>query len=108
MNNRERRASKYLPFESLKGLKEQLALADQFNRTSMNRETLSEDEKFEMNVILFDCFSRNQAVTIFYYKDGLPQNFSGVIQKIDILNQQIIFLPKKKFSIDTIYKIEMK
>lgn len=107
MNDRERRASKYLPFESLKGLKERIALVDQLER-SIRRPLLSEDEKFEMNVILFDCYSRNKAVTIYYYKDGILKDFSGVIQKIDILNKQIIFLPKKKFLIDTIYKIEMK
>ncbi|MDE7263042.1 MAG: YolD-like family protein [Anaeroplasmataceae bacterium] len=107
MNDRERRASKYLPFESLKGLKEQIEIEDQFNKIS-SLPILSEDEQLQMNYILFDCFSRNKAITISYFQNGFLCKYSGVIQKIDILNKQIIFIPKKKFSMDTIYEVVMK
>ncbi|MDE6655607.1 MAG: YolD-like family protein [Anaeroplasmataceae bacterium] len=106
MNDRERRASKYLPFDSLKGLKERINQEDRQNKKGIP--TLSEDEKLEMNYILFDCFSRNKAITISYFENGRENSFSGVIQKIDVLNKQIVFLPKRKFSMESIYKVIMK
>lgn len=107
MNDKERRASKYLPFESLKGLKEQLNLEDQYTKKSVIPNK-SDDEKLQMNYILFDCYSRNKAITISYFENGLLHKYSGVIQKIDVVNKQIIFLPKRKFSMDVIYEIVMK
>lgn len=107
MNDKERRASKYLPFDSLKGLKERIEQEDR-RKLTLDLPILSEDEKLEMNYILFDCFSRNKAITISYLENGRTNSYSGVIKKIDVINKQIIFLPKKKFSMDSIYKIVMK
>ncbi|MDE7213499.1 MAG: YolD-like family protein [Anaeroplasmataceae bacterium] len=107
MNDKERRASKYLPFDSLKGLKERIEQEDR-RKLTLDLPILSEDEKLEMNYILFDCFSRNKAITISYLENGRTNSYSGVIKKIDLINKQIIFLPKKKFSMDSIYKIVMK
>ncbi|MDE6241931.1 MAG: YolD-like family protein [Anaeroplasmataceae bacterium] len=107
MNDRERRASKYLPFDSLKGLKERIELEDK-QKLIDEFPILSEDEKLEMNYMLFDCYSRNQAVTISYLENGRTNSYSGVIQKIDVLNKQIIFMPKKKFPMESIYKIVIK
>ncbi|MDE7105640.1 MAG: YolD-like family protein, partial [Anaeroplasmataceae bacterium] len=84
MNEKERRAAKYLPFESLKGLKERIEQEDQ-KRFLKEMPLLSEDEKLEMNYILFDCYSKNKAITISYLEDGRLVNYSGVIQKIDVL-----------------------
>lgn len=107
MNDRERRASKYLPFESLKGLKEELDKEDK-RKMMQSLPNLSDDEKLEMNFTLFDCYSKNKAITISYLENGLFQDYSGVIHKIDVVNKQIIFLPKRKFDLDNIYKIVMK
>ncbi|MCM1130213.1 MAG: YolD-like family protein [Roseburia sp.] len=107
MNDKERRASKYLPFDSLKGLKERIEQEDR-RKFILDLPILSEDEKLEMNYILFDCYSRNKAITISYLENGKENSYSGVIQKIDVLNKQIIFLPKKKFSLDSIYRVVMK
>ncbi|MDE6407736.1 MAG: YolD-like family protein [Anaeroplasmataceae bacterium] len=107
MNDKERRASKYLPFDSLKGLKEKIEQEDR-KKLIYELPVLSEDERQEMNYILFDCYSQNRAVTISYLENGRTNSFSGVIQKIDVLNKQIIFLPKKKFPMESIYKIVMK
>ena len=107
MNDKERRASKYLPFDSLKGLKERIEQEDR-RKFTLDLPILSEDEKLEMNYILFDCYSRNKAITISYLENGRTNSYSGVIKKIDVLNKQIIFLPKKKFSLESIYKVVMK
>lgn len=107
MNDKERRASKYLPFDSLKGLKERIEQEDR-RKLILDLPILSEDEKQEMNYILFDCYSRNKAITISYLENGRTNSYSGVIKKIDVLNKQIIFLPKKKFSLENIYKVVMK
>lgn len=62
----------------------------------------------EMNNILFEYYSNNKAITIAYTKNGSTNFYSGIIWKIDILNQQIIFLPKKKFSMNNINRIIVK
>ncbi|MDE5547219.1 MAG: YolD-like family protein [Anaeroplasmataceae bacterium] len=107
MNDRERRASKYLPFDSLKGLKERIEQEDK-QKIIDELPILSEDERLEMNYMLFDCYSRNRAITISYVENGRSNSYSGVIKKIDVLNKQIIFLPKKKFPMESIYKIVIK
>lgn len=107
MNDRERRAAKYLPFDSLKGLKERI-LEEDLKQSRQHFSKLSEDEKLQMNSILMECYSHNKAITVFYFENGKILNYSGVIQRIDVLNRQIIFMPKKKFPMEIIYKIEQK
>lgn len=107
MNDRERRAAKYLPFDSLKGLKEAIAQED----SALQQPTLpliSEEEKLQMNLILFECFSKNRAVHLYYFEEGKLLEYSGVIKSIDVLNRQLTLLPKKKFSIDSIYRLSVK
>ena len=106
MNDRERRASKYLPFDSLKGLKEAIEQED-YRVQKRKRPYMSEEEKFQMNLILFECYSKNRAIVLYYYEKDALKEYRGVIKKIDVLNRQIILLPKKKFSLDDIYRITM-
>lgn len=107
MNDRQRRAAKYLPFDSLKGLKEAI---EQEDRKSSNDSipTITEEEKLQMNLILFDCFSKNKAIHLYYFEEGKLLEYSGVIKSIDVLNKQVILLPKRKFAIDSIYRISIK
>lgn len=107
MTDKERRAAKYLPFESLKGLKEMIDLEDRSQLINQGP-SLSEDEQMEMNFILFECYSKNQAITLLYFENGIYKEYSGVIQKIDVVNRQIILLPKKKFQLDYICRINTK
>lgn len=107
MTDKERRAAKYLPFESLKGLKEMIDLEDR-NQLINQGPSLSEDEQMEMNFILFECYSKNQAITLLYFENGIYKEYSGVIQKIDVVNRQILLLPKKKFQLDYICRINTK
>lgn len=107
MTDKERRAAKYLPFESLKGLKEMINLEDRSQLINQGP-SLSEDEQMEMNFILFECYSKNQAITLLYFENGIYKEYSGVIQKIDVVNRQILLLPKKKFQLDYICRINTK
>ncbi len=107
MTDKERRAAKYLPFDSLKGFNERLIQEDQ-KLLKIVPPVLSEDERLAMDFILFECFSRNRAVTISYYEDGNLKRYSGVIEKIDILNKQIYLMPKRRFGIDYIFKVAEK
>ena len=108
MNERERRAAKYLPFDSLKGLKEAIDLEDHKSNGKLKLPTITEEEKLQMNLILFECFSKNRAIRLFYLEEGELLEYSGVIKNIDVLNKQITLLPKKKFSIDSIYRLTIK
>lgn len=107
MTDKERRAAKYLPFDSLKGFKERLAKEEE-KLLKIDPPVLSEDEKMAMDFILFECFSQNLAVTISYYEDGNLKCYSGVIEKIDILNKQIYLMPRRRFGIDYIFKVALK
>jgi len=107
VTDKERRAAKYLPFESLKGLKEMIDLEDRSQLINQGP-SLSEDEQMEMNFILFECYSKNQAITLLYFENGIYKEYSGVIQKIDVVNRQILLLPKKKFQLDYICRINTK
>lgn len=104
MTDKERRASKYLPFDSLKGLKEQIELEDKKAKSPIIP-ILSEDERTAMDFTLFDCYSHNKAITISYFENGRYKQYSGIIEKIDIINKQIILIPRKRFTIDLIYKV---
>ena len=84
MNDRERRAAKYLPFDSLKGLKEAIDLEDHKSNGKLKLPTITEEDKLQI------------------------LEYSGVIKNIDVLNKQITLLPKKKFSIDSIYRLTIK
>lgn len=107
MTEKERRAAKYLPFDSLKGFKEAIEQEDQKIK-KMERPVLSEDEKWDMNLILMECYSKNQAIVISYFENGIYRKYCGVIKKIDYINKQITLLPKKKFWMEDIYKINAK
>ncbi len=107
MTDKERRIAKYLPFDALKGLKENIEKEDN-NLLYEERPFLSDDELLEMNGVLFDCYSKNQAIIITYLEKGMIHHYSGVIAKIDILNEQIILLPKRKFNIHHICNISVK
>lgn len=107
MIDKERRASKYLPFEALKGLKSVIEEENEKVKRS-EYQCLSEDQKEELDFKLFECYSQNKPVVISYFQNGYYQKYSGVITKIDILNRQIIIMPKKRFNIDNINDIEIK
>lgn len=69
---------------------------------------ISETDKLSMNDILYECYSQNKAITISYFENGSFHHYSGVIAKIDVLNGQIILLPKKKFNLQYISKVIAK
>lgn len=101
MTDKERRASKYLPFDSLKGLQNEISKK---NKKVFKKElpVLSEEQKIEMDITLFDCYSQNKVVSISYYDNGNISVYSGVISKIDVINKQLILIPKKRFKLDRI------
>lgn len=101
MTDKERRASKYLPFDSLKGLDKEI---DKKNQKVFKKEIpiLSEEQRTEMDITLFDCYSQNKIVFISYFDNGSITSYSGVISKIDVINKQLILIPKKRFNIDKI------
>ena len=42
---------------------------------------LSDEKKDEMDIILFNCYSYNKIINIYYYEDGQIISYSGVIKK---------------------------
>ena len=107
MNEKDCRAAKYLPFDSLKGWKEELRQKEK-KKKKQPFPILSDEQKDQMDVTLFECYSQNKAILISYYENGTFVSYSGVIENIDVLNGQIILLPKKKFFMDRIAAVSVK
>lgn len=107
MTDKERRVSKYMPFDALKGLKEEV---EKKNKKIFKEQfpELSEEQKQEMDEILFECYSRNKIIVFSYYEDGVFNLYSGVIKKIDLINKQLYLIPKKKFLLDRIKEVGIK
>lgn len=106
MNDKERKASKYLPFDALKGLKEAINLEYSENQ---KREfpLLSEDQLLNIDEIIFECYSLNKPINISYFEDGDFNEYSGVIERIDYINRQIVLIPKRRFSINRIIDVDV-
>ena len=104
MTDKQRRAARYLAFDALKGLKEEVKRFDD-NLFKMDLPILSDEKKDEMDIILFNCYSYNKIINIYYYEDGQIISYSGVIKKIDLINRKIIFFPKKCFELEKIVNV---
>lgn len=98
------RIAKYLPFDSLKGLKEKIYECDN-DVYKISMPQLSDEQKEEMDYVIIKCYSGNRIINISYYENGDIKSYSGVINKIDFINKKIILYPKKKIDIDLIVNI---
>lgn len=104
MTDKERRVSKYLPFDALKGLKESICECD--NSVFMaSMPELSEEQKDKMDYVIFKCYSEKKIIDLFYYENGFINVYSGVIDKIDLLQKKICLIPKKYFKVDYIVDV---
>lgn len=95
MAEKDKGKTKYLPVETIIVVKEH------------EKDSILE-EQITMTDTLFDCYSKNKPITISYFENGAYHHYSGVIAKIDVLNEQIILLPRKKFNLQDISKITAK
>lgn len=82
------RAKQFLPFDSLKGFKEMLLLAE---KTKEKKKDLLEDECDILNQMLLKL-KKNMNVTVGYYYNIEYIKTSGIIKKIDFIYRKIYLL----------------
>lgn len=68
----------------------------------------TQKQVLEMNDVLYECYSKNQVISLIYYGKEKIQKHSGVIEQIDVLNNELILLPNKKFSFQNILSVSIK
>lgn len=62
--------------------------------------------KSSLDLELFNCYSHNKVIKFSYYEKGVINDYSGFIEKIDVLNKMLIIIPQRKFHIDNIIEIK--
>ena len=91
----DNRASKYLSFDALKGLKETIVETDLYT-TKEKYPNMSLEQKEDMDVILYQSYLRKETIKITYYdKNGLINNIEDCVLKIDLYNHKIKLLVHK-------------
>lgn len=64
--------------------------------------------KDEIGSVIFESYSLNKIICISYFENGIINSYSGVIEKIDLINDNLYLLPKKKFLINRIKEVSIK
>lgn len=105
MNSENRKAKKYQPFDSLKGLRESLILTE-YEFDKEEKPFLSSDQLEEIDIKLIDCFTMDYLTKIVYYEDGYLKESTGLIKRIDVINKYVIFKNKKKIWFENIIGVE--
>ena len=50
----------------------------------------------DLSVKIFQLYSQNKLINIMYFENGLTNITTGMIEKIDYVEKQIIMIPLKK------------
>ena len=88
----DNRASKYLSFDALKGLKETIIETDLYT-TKEKYPNISSEQKEDMDIILYQSFLRKEVIKIRYYdKNGIINDIEDCVLKIDLYNHRIKLL----------------
>lgn len=77
--DRENRAKQFMPFDALKGFREELKERE---RITVSKRTLSEEQKEELDLKLRQIH-RMDMITVEYFQDGEYVQLSGVVSGID-------------------------
>jgi glutathionyl-hydroquinone reductase len=86
-----KKASRYLAFDALKGLKEAIVSTDEF----IAREKfpkICEDDISEMDVILYKSYLRKEAIYISYYYKGHIKTICDVVVRIDLSHHKLFLM----------------
>ena len=66
---KNKKASRYLAFDALKGLKEAIVSVDEFTAKE-KFPYISEEERNEMDILIYKSYLRKEAIYISYYYKG--------------------------------------
>ena len=101
--NREERAKQFMPFDALKGLREELKKREEKRLREKKRE-LTEEKTIELSKKVA-VLNKGDVVTITFYYNGHYVALSGRIEAINTA-YKFIMVDQTKISFDDIYEIE--
>ena len=89
------KAAKYLSFDALKGLKEIMIDTDSYT-TKRKYPNLSDEQKNDMDVLLYKSYLRKESIQIRYYNNkGEIVDICDCVLKIDMANHKLKLLANK-------------
>ncbi len=99
------KASKYLSFDALKGLKEVMVKADAYT-TKERYPSLSDEAKSDMDVLLYKSYLRKECIHISYYNSkGDLKEIDDCVLEIDVIHHSLKLLVHKKIYLSQIISL---
>lgn len=104
--NREERAKQFMPFDALKGLREELRLRERMALRTERRE-LFEEEGERLSASL-SALAVGQTVTLLFYDNGYYRSLSGEVLAVDTVFSRLLLScdgDKKAIAFRDIYRL---
>ena len=104
---KNKKASRYLAFDALKGLKEAIVSVDEFTA----KETfpyISEEERNEMDILIYKSYLRKEAIYISYYYKGKIKEICDVVCKIDAIHHRLFLMIHGSIPFASITQLRLK
>ena len=102
--SRQDRAKQFLPFDSLKGFREELIKREK-KIEAIEKKELSQEEIENISDFI-KTIEENDLIKVIYYKDGKYETIKQNIEYIDYKNKKIILKNGVKINFIDILKIE--
>ena len=90
--NREERAKQFMPFDALKGLREELRLRERIALRTERRELFEEEGACLSQALA--ALMPGQTVTLLYYDGGHYRTLSGEVLGVDTVYERLLLLVK--------------
>lgn len=101
LNDKEFRAKQFMPFDSLKGLREALKEKEEI---LVEKKELSEEQYNDLNMTLH-TIHKGDIIEVVYYKNNKYIKLEGYVTKINI-DLRYIQIVQEKISFDNLYMIK--
>lgn len=101
---RSERAKQFMPFDTLKGLKNALRMKE-YEHERVSKVELSEEKATEISKKLLNL-NKNDIVTVKYYNDGHYKEITGKAKVL--IEQHCIEINYNKIDFDDIFDIKME
>ena len=102
--NRVERAKQFLPFDALKGLREELELREE-KMSRVPRHELTEERMEELSAVLSRIYKGSQ-IEMTFYRVGHYYNVTGVVTNINII-YRYIQIGEEKIHFDDIFSLSL-
>jgi hypothetical protein len=102
--NRVERAKQFLPFDALKGLREELESREE-KMSRVPRHDLSEERMEELSAVISRLYKGSQ-INMTFYRAGHYYELTGTISNVNIIYKYLLIGEEKVF-FDDIYSLSL-